>query len=103
MPTTQMLKRYVSKHQQRKEPGGKRLPIDMWFTSEIEEAESAESRPEAAANSWLFNKSDIEIDSSEGGKHTLKNFRFEERRPKEFVIFCEGPFVVEEKSKLITS
>jgi len=92
-----MLKAYITRSKYREEPKEERHILDVWFDSRSENAAYYETREEAESDAHaIFERKDIVIGSSEGGKHTLKNFRVEERGPREFVIFCEGPFIIEQ-------
>jgi hypothetical protein len=98
MNKTPMLKAYVHRSEYRKEPPEERNTLDVWFCSKIENAAYYETRELAEFDCKLiFDRGNIQIDTPYGWKHTLKDFRVEERKPSEFVIFCEGPFVVKEE------
>lgn len=97
MNSPPMLKAYVSRAEHRKEPPEERNILDVWFSSNIESAAYYETRELAEMDcKMIFDRGHIQIDTPQGWKHTLKNFRVEERRPNEFVIFCEGPFTIKE-------
>jgi hypothetical protein len=51
------------------------------------------SKEEADIDCRLFNRQNICIPSALGGFHMCSDFRSEERRPGEFVVFCEAPFI----------
>ncbi len=67
---------------------------DVLFTTKIEDAMHYDSREEAQSDVQLIFENRIQIDTIGGFKHTLEHFRVEERSPKEFVIWCEGPFTI---------
>jgi len=90
-----MLKAYIARSWYPKESEPDRHHLQVKFTSRPEYAAYYETRQEAENDcAVIFNAADIEIDSSAGGRYTLSDFRVEERGPKEFVIFCEGPFII---------
>jgi len=66
---------------------------EVQFTFKPDYARCYETRQDAENERVVFLSDGIEIDSSEGGKVTVKNFRVEQRGPKQFVISCEGPFI----------
>ena len=66
---------------------------DYIFTSNPYSAVSYESADDAATESTFYDSVAISIPSNEGGRHTLRGFKFEELSPGKFVIYCEGPFI----------
>src|ERR1700733_5486133 len=93
-----MIKAYVCRSEYRKEPPEERHIRDVLFCANIENAMHYETREEAESDcQMIYERGNIQIDTAVGWKHILKNFQVEERRPREFVIFCEGPFVLKEK------
>jgi hypothetical protein len=100
MNVASMLKAYVRRSWYPKESEALRHHLQVAFTSKPEGANWYDTRQEAESDcANIFNRG-IVIDSSEGGKQTLRNFRVEERKPGEFVIFCEGPFIMKGQSKI---
>jgi hypothetical protein len=67
--------------------------IDYSFDSDAESVAVWASKEEADIDCRLFDRQNIRIPSALGGYHVCSNFRSEERRPGEFVIFCEAPFI----------
>lgn len=89
-----MVKAYVHSTKYRPEPA-ERFIRDVWFTPNRENAMYYETRQTAESDAVIiFERGNFQIDTLQGLKHTLSNFRVEERGPKEFVIFCEGPFLI---------
>lgn len=69
------------------------LLIDYVFTSRREIAAVWTSREDAQSDCDLvFNRQDIRIDVASAGKFTCGDFKVDERRPGEFVVYCEAPF-----------
>lgn len=92
-----MLKAYVARSKYREEPKEERHILDVWFDSRPENAAFYETREQAESDcKVIFDRGNIQIDTPQGWKHTLKNFRVEGRGPREFVIYCEGPFTIKE-------
>jgi hypothetical protein len=90
-----MVKAYVSRSEYRKEPPEERNILDVLFTSNIESAAHYSTHEQAELDCKLiYDRGHIQIEPQPGWKHTLKDFKVEERRPNEFVISCEGPFTV---------
>jgi hypothetical protein len=91
-----MPKGYVTNWKQRKEPKEERHIVDVWFDSHGEKAMVYDTKQEAENDAALLTKLQVVIPSSEGGKHTCRHFQVEELGPSEFVVFCEGPFIIRE-------
>jgi len=86
-----MLKGYISRWESRKEPETRIL--DYWFTSNPNSAWYWETKEEAEADCKAFFNDRITIPSSFGGTHLCRDFRVEERKINEFLVFCEAPFI----------
>jgi hypothetical protein len=67
--------------------------IEYSFDSSAEKVATWTSKDEADIDCRLFNRQNIQIPSALGGYHVCSDFRSEERRSGEFVIFCEAPFI----------
>ena len=74
-------------------------PDDFYFTPDIEQAYSAATQKEADFDCDTYNSKGVEIDSADGGTYVCRNFRSEERRAHEFVVFCEAPFIAGQGSR----
>jgi hypothetical protein len=97
---TEITKAYVHRTEYRREPPAERNTRDVWFTTNPKDALYYETREEAESDALvIFEHSNIKLNLIGGLKHPLKDFRVEELGPKEFVIFCEGPFAIAEKTK----
>jgi isoleucyl-tRNA synthetase len=95
MNDTPMLKAYVTRSKYREEPREEKHILDVWFDSRPAKAAYYPSREEAESDCKLiFEKGRIQLDTPQGWKHTLNNFRVEQRGARKFVIFCEGPFII---------
>jgi hypothetical protein len=86
-----MLKGYISRWERREEPQSHIL--DYWFTSNPNSAAYWESKEYAEADCRAFFNDIISIPSSLGGTHVCRDFKIEERKPNEFIVFCEAPFI----------
>ena len=95
MNNTPMLKAYVTSTKYREKPKEESHILDVWFDSRVEKAAYYPTREEAECDcKVIFERGNIQIDTAEEWKHTLKDFRVEQYGPREFVIFCEGPFII---------
>jgi hypothetical protein len=86
-------KAYVTKFkytEDKKAPHGKVL--DVWFDSHQENAGHYATREHAEIEANLIKLHEVTIDSCNGGRHVIRKFGVEQRKPGEFVISCEGPF-----------
>jgi hypothetical protein len=88
-----MIKGYVRHYKAIDKPDRRDVEIELtsnpqlgayWGT--LEEAD----RDCRSYNSWR-----IRITSASGDEHTCTGFKSEQRRPGEFVVFCEVPFIRE--------
>jgi hypothetical protein len=86
-----MLKGYISRWERREAPESR--IIDYWFTSNPDSAAHWETKEHAEADCQSFFNPGISIPSALGGTHTCRDFKAEERKPNEFVVFCEAPFI----------
>lgn len=75
-----------------KMPFGKRY--DVWFTDK-EHAMYWETKDEAESAAKFFDTRKILIDLPNGLKHLCTGFEVEECGPEKFVVFCEGPFTLQ--------
>jgi hypothetical protein len=66
---------------------------DYWFNSKIENAAHWTTEEQAEIDCAMLNKLPITIPSSEGGLHSITDFKVEKRAEEEFVIFCDAPFI----------
>jgi len=92
-------KAYITKFkytEDKSAPSGKVL--DVWFDSHQENAGHYSTQGQAETEMGLIRLHEVTIDSCEGGRHVLRKFGVEQRKPDEFVIFCEGPFVKLERA-----
>ena len=90
-----MPKGYIHHWKEREKPEERHI-VDYWFDSRIEKAFCWKKREDAENECVNLNHHyHIEIPSSKGGKHICKDFKVEQRAPTEFVVFCEGPFILE--------
>lgn len=72
-----------------KAPLGRRT--DFWFRDR-ESAMFWETLEDAERARDLFERQGIKIDLPGGGKHVCVGFEIEQRKPGEYVIFCDAPF-----------
>jgi hypothetical protein len=72
--------------------------LDYWFDSRPDEAAVWKTKEEADIDCRLFDRHRIEIPASWGGNHICSGFKSEERKPGEFVVFCEAPFIPKQAS-----
>ena len=86
-----MLKGYVSYEGPSKRP--EQRGLDYSFDSDPAKAMFWETKEEADTACTIFNDRSIMIPSAEGGKYRCTHFKFEERKPNEFVVFCVAPFI----------
>jgi hypothetical protein len=86
-----MTKAYISGWQPHDKP--EEMKTDYSFTSNPESAHCWTSKEEALIECKIFDVASIKVEPAESGAFICKGFQAEERRPGEFVIFCEGPFV----------
>ena len=87
------MKGYLSRWNKREQPEQSHI-MDYWFDPRIENAAHWRTKQEAEVDRVLFENLPITIPSSQGGFHVLKGFKVEERALGEYVIFCEGPFIL---------
>jgi hypothetical protein len=73
---------------------GYRTPVEVSFSFHSEDAYSWPSKEQAQNSCAIFDSYDIVVSWAEGGHFPCKEFRVEERSPREFVIFCKGPFTL---------
>jgi hypothetical protein len=76
---------------------GKPHRVHLTFAPTLESAAYYKSREHAETDCKVFEISQIEIGSNEGGSYLLHGFKVEEFKPDSFAVYCEGPFIVEEK------
>lgn len=64
---------------------------DVWFGTK-EDGMTWKTREEAErACGWFENRA-IKLRLVDGGTHICKGFKVEERKPGQFVIYCDAPF-----------
>ncbi len=86
-----MLKAYVSYEGPAKDP--KERGLEYQFESDPIKAMYWSTKDEAEAACIIYNDKSIVIPSSEGGKYRCSDFRVEQRKPDEFIVFCKAPFI----------
>jgi len=86
-----MLKGYISRWETREDP--KDPLIDYWFTSNPDSAAYWETKEEADADCRVIFNRGISIPSALGGTYVCRDFKAEERKSDEFIVFCEAPFI----------
>jgi hypothetical protein len=86
-----MLKAYITKWTE--EPQERHTRFDVRFDSHPQNAAYWKTKEQAENECVIFDRLNIVIPSAEGGTHICNGFRVEERKPEEFVIFYEGPFI----------
>ncbi len=69
---------------------GKRINVD--FDSKKEEAGFWATRQKAEMEAAMLDQHEIEITTLEGQKHVCRDYKVEERTPREFVICVDAPF-----------
>ena len=96
-----MLKGYVTGWKDRQKPEERHI-VDVGFDHRPEKGACWKTRQEAENDCPIFDHWRIVIPSAEGGTHVCRGFRVEERAPAEFVVFCEGPFILKSRSESMT-
>lgn len=71
----------------------------FFFTANPNSAFYWQSREQAESECRMFDGYRIKIPSALGGTYICNKFKVEERKPGEFVIFCEAPFKIENTNK----
>ena len=66
--------------------------ITYWFCEFAKGAAHWDTLPSAENARDILNIG-VNIQSFEGGQHTLRNFEVEELAQDHYVIFCQGPFI----------
>jgi hypothetical protein len=89
-----LLKGYIIGWRQRELPEKDRSIVDVGFDHRPEAGYCWKTRRLAEGDCVMFDSLGIRIPSAEGGEHICDGFQVEERAPGEFVVFCEGPFVL---------
>jgi hypothetical protein len=95
-----LMKGYVQRWERRKSPDGDSNLLDYWFTANAEQAALWKTKEDADFDCALFERHAIEIRSSAGGKHICRGFMSEERGRSGFVVFCNAPFIPQDKSPI---
>jgi len=86
------LKGYVQRWEEK--DGAQGRSLEYCFTSNPDSAATWPDREEADLDCrFVFDRQNIRIPSAWGGYHICSDFNSEERRPGEFVVFCEAPFI----------
>jgi hypothetical protein len=86
------LKAYVRCWEEQDSPYGRHL--EYFFNASPESAATWPSKDEADIDcKGFFEREKIRILSAWGGYHICSGFKSEERRPGEFVVYCEAPFI----------
>jgi hypothetical protein len=84
---------YVSRQEFRQNDSRKTL--DVWFTSNPEAAWNWGTREEAQAACKYYEDLEVTINSALGGTHICSGFKSQARKPGEFIVFCDAPFIPE--------
>jgi hypothetical protein len=71
---------------------GMKTPVEVFFTFAAEEAHPWPSKEHAQSLCAEFDSYGVKVPWAEGGDYVCKGFQVEERSPRQFLIFCEGPF-----------
>jgi len=74
------------------EPEGASTLVEVTFSFKSEEAFAWPSKESAQNSCPLFDSYRVVVDWAKGGEYVCKDFQVEERSPREFLIFCGGPF-----------
>jgi hypothetical protein len=91
---TVMLKGYVRNYWDVE----KSTRVDFSFGADADSAMVWKTRAEADTACAMFDHQNIRIPSASGGDHVCRGFKSEERKPSEFVVFCEAPFILKQAS-----
>ena len=75
------------------------MDTDYRFTSNRDEAAYWPTKALAQASCRDFGNSQITICSSTGGTYVCGDFKLEERKPDEFVVSGEAPFVLNQENR----
>jgi len=67
---------------------------NSWFTANQNNAFGCKSREEAQAECYILETLRVDMPSTSGGRFICRDFKIEERNPGDFVVFCEGPFML---------
>jgi len=67
--------------------------VDVYFALLPEEGCWCNTREQAESDCKNLEHYGVRISSAEGQTHICKDFRVEERAAREFVIFCDAPFI----------
>ena len=86
-----MQKAYISHLEWREDPESH--IVDYWFNSNANNAMHWETKEHAEADCEFHFNRGISISSALGGTYICQDFKAEERKPNEFVVFCEAPFI----------
>jgi hypothetical protein len=87
-----MEKRYVHHIEHRTDPQVGSMMTDVYFTQYKEKATYHHTEQDAESECFILDNAQISITTAEGHAHRCKDFKFEERKPGEFIIFCDAPF-----------
>jgi hypothetical protein len=91
-----MRKGYICREERRENT--EEFILDYSFDSKPENAMFWETREEAEGACIIFNDRVIMVPSGEGGKYRCTDFKVEQRKPNEFIVFCEAPFIPRQTS-----
>jgi hypothetical protein len=87
-----MAKRYVHHIEHRTDSQTGSMMTDVYFTQYKEKATYCATEQDAESECFILDNGQISITTAEGHSHRCKDFEFEERKPREFVMFCDAPF-----------
>jgi hypothetical protein len=91
-----LLKGYIIGWRQRETlPEKSYSTVDVGFDHRPEKGYRWKTRRLAEADCVMFDSLGIRVPSAEGGEHICNGFQTEERANGEFVVFCEGPFILD--------
>jgi len=73
---------------------GSKVNVEGFFTLNPEHAYLWPTREHALQASRNFDSYNIHVSWAEGGDYLCKDFEMDECSPREFDVFCEGPFTL---------
>lgn len=72
---------------------GMRTEVEVFFSFGSLDAHPWPTQEQAQNECNNFNSYGIKVEWAEGGSYVCKDFQVQERSPRAFVIFCDGPFI----------
>jgi hypothetical protein len=92
-----VLRAYLARWKRREKPQDH--VTDYWFAFTPDKAAVWQTRQDAQNDcTAIFNQFGIDILSTNESTYLCRNFVVEERGPGEFVVCCDGPFLVQNAS-----